>query len=72
MQLAMELLTQRLFPRTPNREDCRYCSFRVVCGEDAQARAEEVLRNAQGALAEFAKLKGADTHADNEGGHGPL
>src|SRR5262245_41056311 len=55
--VAGGLLAERGFPRTPNSDDCAYCRFRPVCGEDAPARADEVLRDATGMLARFRDLK---------------
>lgn len=57
LAIAGGLLAERSFPRTPNAEDCAYCRFRPVCGDDASRRAGEVLRDATGALAAFKALK---------------
>jgi hypothetical protein len=57
LALAAELLTDRVFPRTPEGADCEYCPFRPVCGPDAQARATRVLADAGGTLAAFRALK---------------
>ncbi len=63
LQVAVRLLTERLFPRTPRVEDCAYCPFRPVCGDGAQERASALLARAGGALAEFAALKGVGEDA---------
>jgi RecB family exonuclease len=62
LAVAAGLLAERRFPRTPNADDCAYCRFRPVCGDDAPGRAAEVLRDATGTLARFRALKtrGAD------------
>jgi len=44
LDVAGDLITARLFPRTPDRDDCQYCAFRPVCGERANHRAESLLR----------------------------
>jgi RecB family exonuclease len=62
LALAADLLSRRAFPRTPREEDCRYCPFRVACGEDAGKRAEAVLL-ADPTLAEFADLKAREAKA---------
>jgi hypothetical protein len=58
LTVAAGLLSERGFPRTPNVDDCAYCRFRPVCGEDAPKRAEQVLRDTTGMLARFRALKG--------------
>jgi RecB family exonuclease len=65
--VAAGLLDGRVFPRTPNKDDCAYCCFRPVCGDGAHGRAAAVLVDADGVLAEFAALKGA-APADGEEG----
>jgi ATP-dependent helicase/DNAse subunit B len=57
LQTAINLLTERQFPRTPNKEDCSYCSFKAVCGEDVYSRATLLLSQSSGALTAFANLK---------------
>lgn len=59
INIARGLLTERLFPRTPNEEDCSYCCFRPVCGPIAFQRARELLAGASGVLADFTALKRA-------------
>lgn len=50
VQTAGKLLDERMFPRTPHVDDCAYCHFRPVCGEDVSARAAQVLAAGSGAL----------------------
>jgi len=54
--LAADLLAARMFPRTPNPDDCTFCRFTPVCG-DAYARARDLLAKGDGVLARFAALK---------------
>ncbi|HXG51502.1 MAG TPA: PD-(D/E)XK nuclease family protein [candidate division Zixibacteria bacterium] len=61
LELAAALLRGRLFPRTPNRADCEVCSFRPVCGDQAQERARLLLGGATGTCRGFAALKGVDS-----------
>ncbi len=64
--VAAGLLDGRIFPRTPNEEDCAYCSFRPVCGDGMHERAAVLLGGAGGVLAEFAALKGSAPEEDGE------
>jgi hypothetical protein len=57
LEIALSLLTEREFPRTPNQDDCKYCCFRPVCGDGVYARASVLLANSSGSLADFASLK---------------
>jgi hypothetical protein len=41
--LAADLLADRAFPRTADKEDCTYCCFRPVCGDRVYERAAQVL-----------------------------
>jgi len=43
LAVAAELLERRAFPRTSRGQDCTYCPFPIVCGEDAYARAQRLL-----------------------------
>ena len=61
LEIAAGLLEARHFPRTPNSQECTYCSFRPVCGEAAYERATALLANAEGALRDFATLKIAES-----------
>jgi len=55
-ELAMGLIREQSFVRTPDANDCRMCPFSVVCGDDTTAIRER-LRGAEGALAAFRDLK---------------
>jgi RecB family exonuclease len=59
MNLARQLLSQGLFPRTPNREDCKYCPFVSACGDGAAQRTAVKLDNLPpaDALEPFARFK---------------
>jgi hypothetical protein len=57
LETAANLLTERQFPRTPNNDDCRFCQFQPVCGDGVYTRANLLLGNASGAVADFAALK---------------
>jgi hypothetical protein len=59
LALAAELLAARAFPRTSRAEDCAFCPFAPVCGEDVYARAADVLATGAGPLPRLAALKGA-------------
>ena len=57
LETASNVLAERKFPRTPNKEDCSYCPFKAVCGEDVYSRATLLLGESSGALKDFAALK---------------
>jgi hypothetical protein len=65
LSLAGGLLAGRVFPRTPNGDDCTYCPFRVVCGDGVHARTARLLAGADGILADFAAVKGAPAAEEN-------
>lgn len=54
---AATLLTERVFPRTPDSDDCEWCPFQPVCGEDVYERAAVLLRGASGGLRALGDLK---------------
>jgi len=54
---AATLLTERVFPRTPDADDCEWCPFQPVCGEDVYDRAADLLRGASGGLRALRDLK---------------
>jgi RecB family exonuclease len=54
---AVTLLAERVFPRTPDPDDCEWCPFQPVCGEDVYERAARLLRGAAGGLGALAALK---------------
>ena len=51
------LLNERVFPRTPDGEDCGFCPFGPVCGRTAHERAAHLLEGASGTLAMFRSIK---------------
>lgn len=55
-ELAMALIREQSYVRTPDADDCRMCPFSAVCGDDTTAIRER-LREAEGALAAFRDLK---------------
>jgi RecB family exonuclease len=57
LAVAADLLEARAFPRTTDANDCRYCRFRPVCGENVHERAGRVLAGDVGVLARFSALK---------------
>lgn len=57
LDIALGLLEERLFPRTPRKGDCTFCPFRAVCGDDAAARSAELLSRSRGTLQSFLLLK---------------
>jgi RecB family exonuclease len=44
--IARSVLAACAFVRTPDPDNCRYCSFKASCGDRAQARSREKLRSA--------------------------
>jgi len=54
--VAGELLERRAFPRTPSADDCKYCPFKVPCGEGVSLRAAKLL-DATPELHDFRALK---------------
>ncbi len=61
LEISAGLLNERQFPRTPNKEDCSYCPFQPVCGEEVYDRVRSLLNNSTGAVADFSGLKLADS-----------
>jgi hypothetical protein len=59
--LAGDLLGQRMFPRTPDKDDCTYCAFRPVCGDRVYERAASVLGSGNDALRRLLVLKRPDS-----------
>lgn len=57
--IARQLLSGGLFPRTPNRDDCKYCPFVPACGDGAAQRSAVKLNNLPPAhaLEPFARFK---------------
>jgi hypothetical protein len=52
-----DLIEGRQFPRTDNEDDCQYCSFVPVCGEQAKGEAAEKLKHAGPLVKRFLALK---------------
>jgi RecB family exonuclease len=59
LDFAARVLSERAFPPTPCTESCTFCPFPPVCGTDVPARAAAAAQSggAQGAVAEFFRLK---------------
>jgi len=57
LELASALLRAGDLPRTPIEEDCAYCSFRPVCGEDRNVRGARVLETTD-RLSKLKRMKG--------------
>lgn len=57
LAIAIGLLAERFFPRTPSTDDCNFCRFSPVCGDEVYERAAALLANTDGVLTEFAALK---------------
>jgi RecB family exonuclease len=57
LETVADLLSERQFPRTPNKDDCRYCHLQPVCGDGVYNRAALLLSEGSGAVAKFAALK---------------
>lgn len=51
------LIDGRQFPRTDDEDDCQYCSFVPVCGEQARGGAGEKLKHAGPLVKRFLDLK---------------
>lgn len=60
IEIAASLLGARVFPRTPDADDCKYCPFVPVCGDDAQTGARRALAGTDGPLGRFRALKEAE------------
>jgi len=59
--VAEGLLSEGVFPRTPNPADCGYCSFTPVCGPHAAERALQCIGATKSkAVAQFVGLKVVD------------
>lgn len=57
LALAHDLLATHHFPRTPLESDCQYCSFKPVCGRNADVRAVHVLDAVGAPLEAFRNFK---------------
>jgi RecB family exonuclease len=66
LRSAAGLLAERLFPRTADPDDCRFCSFRPVCGDGVYDRAKDHLTAGAGVLGEFARIKGLASEEEED------
>ena len=66
LTVANGLLSDRIFPRTLHRNDCNYCGFKPVCGDDALRRSGELADGATGTLGAFRKLKLGEPDEDED------
>jgi RecB family exonuclease len=57
LQIAHDLLAARAFPRTPKPDDCAFCPFTAVCGEDAPLEAASRLAEVPPPVADFLAAK---------------
>ncbi len=62
--VAADLLAERAFPRTADKEDCTYCCFRPVCGDRVYEQARHVLASGTGPLPRLLALKQAEDDED--------
>lgn len=53
LALAAQVLAEGAFAMTPLLEDCTFCPFRAVCGDEAPAHADAAIAAAGGALRAF-------------------
>jgi superfamily II DNA/RNA helicase len=51
------LLAERIFPRTPESDDCGYCPFQPVCGRRPTDRSAQLLAGSDGVLGQFRNMK---------------
>lgn len=56
LDLAAALLEAAAFPHATEAQQCRYCSFRPLCGDDADTVSTRKLGHEDGVLARFAAL----------------
>ncbi|OGD25204.1 MAG: hypothetical protein A2Y56_11915, partial [Candidatus Aminicenantes bacterium RBG_13_63_10] len=61
-----DLIEGRQFPRTDNEDDCQYCSFVPVCGEQAKGAAGEKLKKAGPLIKRFLALKQQEEEEEEE------
>jgi hypothetical protein len=61
-----ELVEGRQFPRTDNEDDCGYCPFVPVCGEQAKGAAGEKLKDAGPLVKRFLALKQQEAEEEEE------
>lgn len=63
---AAELIEARQFPRTDSEEDCRYCAFAPVCGEQGKGGAKKKLERAGPLIERFLSLKKQEEEGEKE------
>ena len=63
---AAELVEARQFPRTDNEDDCRYCAFVPVCGEQGKGEAKKKLEKAGPLIERFLSLKKQEEEGEKE------
>ncbi|MFZ2053935.1 MAG: PD-(D/E)XK nuclease family protein [Candidatus Aminicenantales bacterium] len=61
-----DLVEARQFPRTDDGDDCQYCAFVPVCGEQAKGAAGDKLKNAGPLVKRFLALKQQEAEEDEE------
>ncbi|MGB7297162.1 MAG: hypothetical protein WBC70_16395, partial [Candidatus Aminicenantales bacterium] len=61
-----DLVEARQFPRTDNEDDCGYCPFVPVCGEQAKGAAGEKLKHAGPLIRRFFALREQEAAEDEE------
>ncbi len=66
LSIANRLLAAGAFPRTPDRDRCKYCAFKPVCGDDASARSMALLEGRDGVLGELRALHRPDVEAEDD------
>jgi hypothetical protein len=59
LTLALDILEDRSFARTPNRDDCAFCAFKTVCSTADIEASRGLLSGSGGPLGELYELKGA-------------
>jgi hypothetical protein len=60
LDAGLQLLTAGEFPRTPNPDDCSYCSFNPICGESSVRASAAQMMNSEGPLGAYLKIKFPD------------
>jgi RecB family exonuclease len=66
LKVAVDLLAERLFPRTPNAGDCSYCCFRPVCGSEVHDQVIPLLVSGGSPLSDYAAMKGRGTEEQDD------
>lgn len=64
LALAARLLEARAFPPTPDANDCGFCPFAPICGDEVPALAREA--SARGCVGEFLALRRGEAAAEGE------